>query len=83
MNTELKKRIITSIGLLSLLITMFFYSFIMISALLIMAIIIWIEFYALISKIIRGIKFQDIFFRFFLGQSHYCIYLHLLVLYFL
>ena len=64
MNTELKKRTITSIGLLSLLTTMYFYSFIMIGALLIIAIIIWIEFYALISKIIRGNKFQDIFFRF-------------------
>jgi phosphatidate cytidylyltransferase len=63
-NTELKKRIITSIGLLSLLTTMYFYSFIMICALLIIAIIVWIEFYALISKIIRGNKFQDIFFRF-------------------
>ena len=64
MNTELKKRIITSIGLLSLLTTMYLYSFIMIGALLIIGIIIWIEFYALISKIIRGNKFQDIFFRF-------------------
>jgi len=64
MNTELKKRIITSIGLISLLTTMYLYSFIMIGALLIVAIIIWIEFYALISKIIRGNKFQDIFFRF-------------------
>ena len=66
MNTELKKRIITSIGLLSLLTTMYFYSFIMIGALLIIVVIIWIEFYALISKIIRGNKFQDIFFRFIL-----------------
>ena len=64
MNTELKKRIITSIGLLSLLTTMYFYSFIMIGALLIIAVIIWIEFHALISKIIRGNKFQDIFFGF-------------------
>ena len=64
MNTELKKRIITSIGLLLLLTTMYFYSYIMIVALLIIAVIIWIEFYALISKIIRGNKFQDIFFRF-------------------
>ena len=64
MNTELKKRIVTSIGLLSLLTTMYFYSFIMIGALLIIAVIIWIEFYALISKIVRGNKFQDIFFRF-------------------
>ena len=83
MNTELKKRIITSIGLLSLLTTMYFYSFVMIGALLIIAVIIWIEFYALISKIIRGNKFQDIFFRFifkltsllylfiFVIESHY------------
>ena len=72
MNTELKKRIITSIGLLSLLTTMYFYSFIMIGALLIIAIIIWIEFYALISKIIKGNKFQDILFRFiFVIESHY------------
>jgi phosphatidate cytidylyltransferase len=66
MNIELKKRIITSIGLLSLLTTMYFYSFIMIGALLIIAIIIWIEFYALISKIIRGNRFQNILFRFIL-----------------
>ena len=66
MNTELKKRIITSIVLLLLLTIMYFYSFIMIGALLIIAVIIWIEFYALISKIIRGNKFQDIFFRFIL-----------------
>ena len=64
MNKELKKRIFTSSILLSLLTAMYFYSFIMIGALLIIAIIIWIEFYALISKIIRGNKFQDIFFRF-------------------
>lgn len=64
MSIELKKRILTSILLLSLLITMYFYSFIMISALIIMAIIIWIEFYALISKIIRRNKSKDIFFRF-------------------
>ena len=64
MSIELKKRILTSILLLSLLITMYFYSFIMISALIIIAIIIWIEFYALISKIIRRNKSKDIFFRF-------------------
>ena len=64
MSIELKKRILTSILLLSLLITMYFYPFIMISALIIMAIIIWIEFYALISKIIRRNKSKDIFFRF-------------------
>ena len=78
MNTELKKRIVTSIGLLSLLTTMYFYSFIMIGALLIVAIIVWIEFYALISKIIRGNKFQDIFFK-FIFKSTSLLYLSTLV----
>ena len=78
MNTELKKRTITSIGLLSLLTTMYFYSFIMIGALLIIAIIIWIEFYALISKIIRGNKFQDIFFK-FIFKSASLLYLSIFV----
>ena len=78
MNTELKKRIITSIGLLSLLTTMYFYSFIMIGALLIIVVIIWIEFYALISKIIRGNKFQDIFFK-FIFKSTSLLYLSTLV----
>jgi phosphatidate cytidylyltransferase len=48
---ELKKRIITSLILLSLLTLMFFYSFILIISLIIIAIIAWIEFYNLISKI--------------------------------
>ena len=78
MNKELKKRILTSIVLLSLLTVMYFYSFIMISTLLIMAIIIWIEFYALISKIIRGNKFQDQFFR-FIFKSASLLYLSTLV----
>ena len=78
MNTELKKRIITSIGLLSLLTTMYFYSFIMIGALLIMAIIIWIEFYALISKILPKNKFKDKFLR-YLYKTASLLYLSLLV----
>ena len=53
MNSNLKKRIVTSIFLLSLLIGMFFYSYIMIIFLIIIAIISWIEFYALISKIFK------------------------------
>ena len=51
MNLELKKRIITSIFLLLLLIIMFFYSYVMIVSVIIISIISWIEFYALISKI--------------------------------
>ena len=64
MNKELKKRIFTSIILLSLLTVMFFYTFIMIGSMLIIAIIVWIEFYALISKIIKGNRYQDHFFRY-------------------
>ena len=64
MNKELKKRILTSIILLSLLASMYLYSFIMIGTMLIIAIIIWIEFYALISKIIKGNRYQDHFFRY-------------------
>ena len=63
MSMEFKKRIFTSVLLLSLLLAMYFFSFIMISAVIIMAIIIWVEFYALISKIIRSNKFKDVFFR--------------------
>jgi phosphatidate cytidylyltransferase len=64
MNKELKKRIFTSIILLSLLTAMYFYTFIMIGSMMIIAIIIWIEFYALISKIIKGNRYQDHFFRY-------------------
>ena len=65
MNSNLKKRIITSLFLISLLIGMFFYSYIMIVSLIIIAIISWIEFYALISKIIKKNRLSHKFFRFF------------------
>ena len=65
MNTNINKRILTSIFLISLLIGMFFYSYIMIVSLIIIAIISWIEFYALISKILKKNILQDRFFRFF------------------
>ena len=65
MNIELKKRIITSILLISLLIAMYFYSFIMIISLMIIAVIVWIEFYALISKIFINNSAKNKFFRFF------------------
>ena len=64
MNSNLKKRILTSILLISLLIGMFFYSYIMIVSLIIIAIISWIEFYALISKILKKNILKDRFFRF-------------------
>ena len=65
MNKNLKKRIITSIFLISLLIGMFFYSYIMIVFLIIIAIISWIEFYALIAKILKKNILRDKLFRFF------------------
>ena len=64
MSLNLKKRIITSILLISLLIGMFFYSYIMIVSLIIIAIILWIEFYSLISKILKKNILMDRFFRF-------------------
>jgi phosphatidate cytidylyltransferase len=78
MNNELKKRIFTSIILLSLLTVMYFYSFIMIVTILIMTIIIWIEFYALISKIIRGNRYQDQFLR-YISKSASLLYLSIFV----
>ena len=64
MNSNIKKRILTSILLIALLIGMFFYSYIMIISLIIIAIISWIEFYALISKIFKKGILKDKFFRF-------------------
>ena len=65
MNSNIKKRILTSILLIALLIGMFFYSYIMIISLIIIAIISWIEFYALISKVFKKNILKDKFFRFF------------------
>tara|TARA_B110000444_G_scaffold67396_1_gene63385 strand:- start:236 stop:898 length:663 start_codon:yes stop_codon:yes gene_type:complete len=64
MSIELKRRIITSLLLFSLLLFMNFYTFVMIASLLVISIIVWIEFYALISKIFRKNKFKDKFLRF-------------------
>jgi len=65
MSSNINKRILTSIFLISLLIGMFFYTYIMIVSLIIIAIISWIEFYALISKILKKNTLKDNFFRFF------------------
>jgi phosphatidate cytidylyltransferase len=64
MNSNIKKRILTSILLILLLIGMFYYSYIMIVSLIIIAIISWIEFYALISKILKKNILKDRFLRF-------------------
>ena len=78
MNSELKKRILTSLFLLSLLILMYLNLFILISALIIISIIVWIEFYALISKIIPDQSFKNKLFR-FLYKTVSLSYLFLLV----
>jgi phosphatidate cytidylyltransferase len=63
MKSNIKKRILTSILLIFLLIGMFYYSYIMIVSLIIIAIISWIEFYALILKILKKNILKDRFFR--------------------
>ena len=65
MSSELKKRIFTSVILITLLSLMHFYTFILIISLIIIAIIVWIEFYALISKIFKKNTIKDKFLRFF------------------
>ena len=65
MGLNIKKRIITSIFLISLLALMFFYSYIMIISVIIISIIAWIEFYALISKIFKKNKSKHEILRFF------------------
>ena len=75
---ELKKRIITSIFLVSLIMLMYFYSFIMVISLIITAMIVWVEFYALISKIIVGDFIKKKFLR-LLYKSISLLYITLLV----
>ena len=66
---ELKKRILTSIFLIILLILMFSYTYILIIALIIISLIAWIEFYGLIIKIFKKnnlkSKIIKFFFKFF------------------
>ena len=64
MSLELKKRIITSLFLFSLLTLMFFYTYILIISLIIITIISWIEFYALISKIFDKNNYNEKLLRF-------------------
>ena len=65
MESNIKKRIITSIFLISLLALMSFYSYIMIISVIIISIIAWIEFYALISKIFKINNIKNKILRFF------------------
>jgi|TARA_B110000259_G_scaffold154282_1_gene174876 phosphatidate cytidylyltransferase len=78
MSLELKKRIITSILLLSLLFLMFLYPFVLIISSIVIGLISWIEFYALISKIVKKSDFRSQILR-FIYKSASLIYLSTLV----
>ena len=65
MYLEMQRRIITSIFLLSLLILMFFFTYIQIISVIVLAIISWIEFYALITKIFLKNTFKHKILLFF------------------
>ena len=82
MSSEFRKRIFTSLLLLSLLLLMHLYSFIMIISLIIISIIVWIEFYGLISKILKKDSIKNRILR-FLYKSTSLLYLILLVFFIL
>jgi len=62
-NKEIVKRITTSLFLVILLILSFFYSYVLLISLILISIISWIEFNALISKIFNKDKFKFNFLR--------------------
>jgi phosphatidate cytidylyltransferase len=59
MKIELKKRILTSFVLISILIFMYLYTYVMIISLILISLISWIEFYGIISKIYFKKKILD------------------------
>tara|TARA_B110000238_G_scaffold163808_1_gene178509 strand:- start:158 stop:823 length:666 start_codon:yes stop_codon:yes gene_type:complete len=77
MNLELKKRIITSIILISILVSMFLHTYILIIGLIIITIITWIEFYGLVTKIFAIKNIKNSYLRFFF-KAFSLIYLTLL-----
>tara|TARA_B100000780_G_scaffold250249_1_gene196309 strand:- start:265 stop:924 length:660 start_codon:yes stop_codon:yes gene_type:complete len=78
MSLEFKKRIITSFFLLTLLFFMFSYSFVLIISSIVIGLISWIEFYALISKIFKNNDAKNRILR-FLYKSISLLYLSGLV----
>ena len=61
MSSELIKRIITSLGLVSLLSLTFFYTYILVISLIIISSISWVEFSVLFSKIFKKNNLKSIF----------------------
>ena len=78
MSSELQKRIITSFFLLSLLVLMFSYTYILIISLIVICVTSWIEFYALISKIYKKKNRNNKTLRFILKAAS-LLYLSILV----
>ena len=74
MSNELKKRIITSLFLFTLIGFMYFYTYVLIIALIIISLIVWIEFFGLISKIFYKDNLENKILRFF-SKSISLIYL--------
>ena len=64
MNLELKKRIVTSILLLFLLYLMINYSYILITSLIIISVVTWIEFNSLIYKVFKKNKKKNLIIKF-------------------
>jgi len=63
MTVELKKRIITSVGLMLLLSLSFFYNYILVVSLIIISTVSWVEFSALFAKIFKINNFKTNFIR--------------------
>ena len=76
MSSNLNKRIITSLGLVFLLVLIFFYTYILVISLIIVSTITWIEFSALVSKIYKK-KILKIFFLKLIFKAMSLIYLFL------
>ena len=85
MKSELKKRIITSLCLVALLLLMHFYIFVLIISLIIISIISWIEFYGIISKIFfkKNLKAKFMKFIYKSLSLFYLSFLVALILYFI
>lgn len=78
MNLELKKRLLTSLFLILLLISMFYYYYVLFISLMVIALITWVEFYALISKIFKKDNIKEKIYR-FIAKSISLLYLSFVV----
>tara|TARA_B110000263_G_C15220284_1_gene469572 strand:+ start:432 stop:1097 length:666 start_codon:yes stop_codon:yes gene_type:complete len=78
-NKEYIKRILTSAALFILLVFMYFYTYILIVSLILISLITWIEFYGLITKILRKNNYKQKVLR-FIYKSTSLLYLSFLTI---